>query len=159
MVYLALRKRVHFYPEERKDWKVPEKYLLTKDQPKEKQNSAVTNPQGQQDGNGHGDNGEEGLDRDDTRRSTGSDDSVIGDDRPADIEQGNGGKKEAALKAEKAALKAEQQGRNQRSGDGENGQQEGGQEGEDGQEDQMPSEDDPNIVTWYGPKDPANPQK
>ena len=117
-----LHPRVH-YPEEDPNWEVPEKYLRTKGKPADSWKS-------------------EKPDRQNSRNSTASSDTVVGDEQPAE-----------------GATKNEKKGKQQSGEEGQAQEQEQDQDQEAGSgNDQSEEEEDPNLVTWYGPNDPANPQ-
>lgn len=126
-----------WYPEEQAGFVVPAKYLKTKDQSSQGETSGPYQERNQ---------------NSTSRHSTGSSETVVEPGNPngsADIEQG------AKEKEKKKKTKGGEKDKSHKSG-----QKEGQSESSNGnQQQQMPSEDDPNIVTWYGPTDPANPLK
>lgn len=109
------------YPEEDPNWEVPEKYLRTKGKSADSWKSEKPN-------------------RQNSRNSTASSDTVVGEDQPAE-----------------AASKNEKKGKQQSGGSDQAQEQQQDQEAGSG-DDESEKEEDPNLVTWYGPNDPANPQ-
>lgn len=119
IIYRVTKTKTSWYPEERDDWQVPEKYLKTK-------GKAADSWKSEKRANQH-----QSLSRE-------SSDTVVGEDDS----------RETVASGEK--IKKQQQ--KARSQD-----EDAAERGNDGQESEQ-KEEDPNIVTWYGPNDSANPQ-
>jgi len=148
LVYRATKKKTAWYPEEQDDFVVPEKYLKTKgkseDEIKEMRRKEMA---------------ERVLREREQDRA--SEETIVNDGEHEDANPNtydalhnrvindaeNGGKKNRMVSEKvggKVANKEEIRNRDLQDVDLD-------------EANQMPPEDDPNIVTWYGPKDPANP--
>jgi len=133
IVYAVTKKKQSWYPEEHEDWEVPEKYLKTKGQPEDSWKKNKNEKSQNQ-------NNRESLSRES------SDNTVVGDDE-SPARRSSGGDPEK--KAKKQQQNQESQQSEENSDDVER---------QDNSESEENKEEDPNLVTWYGPNDTANPQ-